>query len=158
MIVATSKKPIPRSFEIKKGATTMKCLVCDNQIRIDTLKQLFNLDPPLLCSRCRTQLVKKSSRVLYEENDWVLDVIERLNRGVVALTRIFSRDLKVAIQKAGRVTAQIKVIETKENLPYPWLGILVREVASKERTQSDGPPLTICVHNKNDDINCLAIV
>jgi len=135
----------------------MKCLVCDNAIRIDTLKQLLNLDPPLLCSRCQTQLIKKSGHILYEANEWVLDVIERLNRGDVVLARIFSRDLKAAIQKAGGSAAGINVEEAKENLPYPWLKILVTEVAPKEENRSNST-LTISVHNKNDDSNFIAIV
>ena len=112
----------------------MKCLVCDNPIRIDTLKQLFSPDPPLLCSRCQAQLIKKSNRILYEANDWIKDVIERLNRGDVVLARMFSRDLKKLIQKAGGASACIKVVETKDDLPYPWLDILVREVIPKEKT------------------------
>ena len=103
----------------------MKCIVCENNIRIDSLKQLFALQPLLLCDHCSQNLVPKSDDVLYEDNEWIRSVIDRLNQGDIILTKLFKNRLQKILLKKGVNRSQIKIIEAKQSLPYPWLEILV---------------------------------
>ena len=106
----------------------MKCVMCDNDIRIDSLKQLFALQPLLLCSRCSQNLIPKSADVLYDDNEWIRTVIDKLNQGDIALTQLFKQDLQKALSKKGALNSKIKIIEAKEDLPYPWLEILIDSI------------------------------
>ena len=111
----------------------MRCIVCDNDIRIDTLKQLFALAPLLLCGRCSQNLIPKSADVLYEDNEWIRLVIDRLNQGDIALIQLFKKDLKKALLNKDVVNSKVEVIEIKEDLPYPWLEILVDDVVGDSK-------------------------
>jgi len=106
----------------------MKCVVCDNEIRIDTLKQLFSLDPLLLCNRCAQYLIPKSADVLYDDNEWIRSVIDRLNQGDIVLIKLFKNQLQKALLKKGAINSKIKIIEAKQDLPYPWLEILIDSI------------------------------
>jgi hypothetical protein len=106
----------------------MKCLVCDNTIRIDTLKQLFAPSPLLLCGRCEQNLIPKQGDVLFEDNEWIRQVIEKLNQGDVILINLFKNNLKAMLQKKKGMISNITIIEHADELPYPWLEILVNEV------------------------------
>jgi len=106
----------------------MKCVVCDHDIRIDTLKQLFTLHPLLLCSRCAQKLVPKSMDVLYHDNDWIRSVIDKLNQGDLILIQLFKPHLQKALLKKGAIHSNISMIEAKKDLTYPWLEILVNSI------------------------------
>jgi len=106
----------------------MKCIVCDNDIRIDSLKQLFALQPLLLCSRCSQSLTPKSANVLYDDNEWIRAVIDKLNQGDIVLIELFKNNLQNALSKKGATRSKIKIIEAKQDLPYPWLEILIDSI------------------------------
>jgi|GEM_PF-1460631 len=131
----------------------MKCIVCDNDIRIDTLKQLFALQPLLLCSRCAHYLIPKSVDVLYEDNDWIRSVVDKLNQGDIALIELFKTPLQKALIKKAAVNFKVKVIKAKDDLPYPWLEILVNSVMKKSRMEALMPStetLVIAVEKQED--------
>lgn len=107
----------------------MICQVCDTEIRIDSLKQLFAWKPLLLCGRCAPHLIPKSGRILFEDNDWISGVIDKLNQGDLVLLALFEQPLKKALKKQKINTAQMLIIEDKKELTYPWLKILVDRVA-----------------------------
>jgi len=111
----------------------MRCLVCDNEIRIDTLKQLFSVQPLILCSRCSENLIPKSADILFEDNEWLRGVVDKLNQGDLALIQLFENHLQRALVKKGALHSQIKTIEMKEDSPYPWLEILVDNIAKEKR-------------------------
>ena len=113
----------------------MKCIVCDNDIKVDSMRQLFALQPLLLCSRCSQNLVPKSADVLYEDNEWIRSVIDKLNQGDIVLIELFRNDLQRALSKKRVINSKIRIIEAKQNLskaknysPYPWLEILVDSI------------------------------
>ena len=106
----------------------MKCIVCDNNISIDSLKQLFALRPLLLCSRCSQNLIPKSADVLYEDNEWIRSVIDKLNQGDIVLIELFKGSLRKVLSKKEVIDSKIKIIEAKEDLPYPWLEILIDSI------------------------------
>lgn len=103
----------------------MKCLVCDQTIQIDTLKLLFKTSPLLLCRCCQQNLVPKQGNILFEHNLWLNQVIERLNQGDVILINLFKKRLKAQLQK--QKSSALTIVEHADNLPYPWLKILVDE-------------------------------
>ena len=111
----------------------MNCIVCDNDIRIDSLKKLFALKPALLCSSCSQYLIPKSLDILYEDNEWIRSVIDKLNQGDIALIELFKNRLQRALSKKGAIHTKVKIIETKQdfpatNSPYPWLEILLDSI------------------------------
>jgi len=139
----------------------MKCIVCDNNIRIDTLKQLFNLKPLLLCSRCSPNLILKSAEILYTDNDWIQLVIDRLDKGDIVLTKLFETALQKALLKRKIATNAIKVVQEANNLPYPWLEILVNNIVTNSRfssTENVAETLFITVKAQEKIHNQLAIV
>jgi len=142
----------------------MKCLVCDNNIRIDTLRQLCTLQPLLLCSLCAHYLIPKSVDVLYNDNEWIRSVIDKLNKGDIALTQLFKSDLQKALLKKKAIHSNIKIIEAKKELPYPWLKILVADMRldSKDSQEHHLSPSTesivITVEKQKNARNQIAIV
>jgi len=111
----------------------MKCLVCDNDIRIDTLRQLFSVQPLRLCGRCSENLRPKSTEILFEDNEWMRSVIDKLNQGDIILIQLFKSHLEKALIKIGGVHSKVKIIESKEDLPYPWLEILLESILKHPR-------------------------
>ena len=103
----------------------MRCIVCDNDIRIDSLNQLFAFQPLLLCSCCSQNLIPKSTDILYEDNEWIRSVINRLNQGDIILIKLFKNRLQKILAKKSVTRSKIKIIEAKQDLPYPWLEVLV---------------------------------
>lgn len=106
----------------------MRCIRCDNEIRINTLKQLFAWQPLLLCGHCSPNLVSKSTDFLFEDNEWMRSVIDKLNQGDLILIQLFKNELKKALAKHSTEHLKIEIIESKKDLPYPWLEILVNSV------------------------------
>jgi len=133
----------------------MKCIVCDNGIRIDSLKQLFALRPPLFCHRCAQNLIPKSADILYEDNEWIRAVIDRLNQGDIVLTRLFENSLQKVLTKKGVINSKIKIIEAKEDLPYPWLEILLDSIGfdSKEGALDGTGDFIVVAVCKQDNVS-----
>jgi hypothetical protein len=123
----------------------MKCLVCDNTIRIDTLKQLFAPSPLQLCVRCEQRLIPKEGEILFENNEWIRHIIEKLNQGDIILINLFKNTLKAALHKKKATISNITIIEYSQEIPYPWLEILVNEA------------LTISSDNRNISAELLVI-
>jgi len=114
----------------------MKCLVCDNDIRVDTLNQLFSLQPLKLCGRCSPNLRPKSKEVLFEDNEWIRAVIDKLNQGDIALVQLFENSLRKALIRKKIVDSKLKIIESRDDLPYPWLEILVNRVLNDSKKET----------------------
>ena len=139
----------------------MKCVVCDNDIRIDTLKQLCALNPLLLCSHCSQNLVLKSADVLYDDNEWIRFVIDKLNQGDIALTQLFKNDLQKALLKKKVTHVNIKIIEAKKDLPYPWLEILIDSIRLDSKDHHLATSLesvVVAVEKQKDASNQIVIV
>jgi len=113
----------------------MKCLVCDHPIRINTLKQLFATSPLLLCGSCEQHLVPKLGDALFQDNEWIRQVIEKLNQGDMILIHLFKNKLKAMLQKKKGTASNITIIEYSDELPYPWLEILVNETLGSSSRQ-----------------------
>jgi len=142
----------------------MKCLVCDNQITINTLSALFNPEPLLLCTHCNKNLItpqpqgvlslnrndaaqihlKKEANILYEQNDWLLDVISRLNQGDLELRKIFFTDLKKVLN--GHLDKKILLETGGASAPqYPWLELLATDIGVQMGDDSQTPCLILSV-------------
>ena len=138
----------------------MKCLVCDQTIRINTLKQLFSPSPLLLCGRCEQHFIPKSGDVLFENNAWIRQVIEKLNQGDMVLLSLFERHLKNALHKRTRIDSNIKIIEYSDDLPYPWLEILIHQVLDTPADQkvASTETLVITVVAQKNEPNQLSLI
>jgi len=138
----------------------MKCLVCDNEIRINTLKQLFSPAPLLVCGRCEQQLIPKQGDVLFEDNDWLRAVIDQLNQGDVALIDLFKNHLKRTLRKRKAAMSTIKIVEYSDELPYPWLKILVDKALVPSSRQHDpaAESLVVGVVSQKNVSNQLSIL
>lgn len=139
----------------------MKCLVCDRMIRIETLKQLFSLQPLKLCLHCSIQLVPKSDNVLFEENIWLHDVVARLNKGDLILLEIFKKRLKRLLKQGNYCLEDMDVIEFNEDLPFPWLHILFKEIKGelKQDLSPEGKStLVLAVVKQENHLNQLIIM
>ena len=137
----------------------MRCLVCDQPIQINTLKQLFAATPLLLCGYCESSLVPKQGSILFENNEWIRQVIEKLNRGDLILINLFKNNLKAALQKKKNIDSKIIILEHSDGLPYPWLEILVNEVlkVSNLKQIPSIEPLVISVVEQEHTFNQLSI-
>ena len=72
----------------------MKCLVCHQLIVINRFKEVLSIQSPLLCVSCQNQMIRKKGGLLFEENEWLKSVIERLNKGDIILTKcLINREL-----------------------------------------------------------------
>lgn len=107
----------------------MICLICEVDIRIETLQQLFSVKPLMMCNRCQPLLVKKSKTIIYEENEWIRQIISRLDRGDLALLEIFKADFEKALKTNLAFNKKIIIIEEKNEIPYPWLQILFDSIS-----------------------------
>lgn len=107
----------------------MNCLVCDNQIRIDSVGQLFAFSPLLLCGKCAPFLVPSSGVPLFEGNPWMTEVIKRLDKGDLALIQLFEPAFRKAFKRLGIGIDEVTVVGDFEALPYPWLQILTEKTA-----------------------------
>lgn len=138
----------------------MKCLVCDHTIRIDTLKQLFATSTLLLCQRCEQNLIPKQGNILFEGNEWLRHVIEKLNQGDVILINLFKNRLKAELQKKKSSISNITIVEHADDLPYPWLEILVNEVlkASSRRRSTTDEILVVSVVAHENIPNQISII
>lgn len=138
----------------------MKCLVCDHTISIDTLKQLFASSPPLLCGHCEQNFISKRGNVLFENNDWIRFVIDRLNQGDLILIHLFKKNLKAALQKKKALVSQIRIVEYSEEIPYPWLEILVNETLnlSGNRQRFSTELLVVSVIDQANISNQISII
>jgi len=138
----------------------MKCIVCDNDIRIDSLKLLFALRPPLLCSRCSQNLIPKSANVLYEDNEWIRSIIDKLNQGDILLIELFKNSLRKTLLKKGAINSKIKIIEAKQDLPYPWLEILIDslELDSKKRNLNTSMKSIVVAVEKQKNVDYQIVI
>ena len=126
----------------------MKCLSCDNQITITTLTQIFSYKPLIICERCEKNLIKKNDTILYETNEWILEIIDRLNQGDIILIEIFSKQFHKSLIKKLPLTSTIKFSSKQEPVPYPWIKILTHQILSKFKhtPNPNAHELTISVH------------
>ena len=139
----------------------MKCIVCGNNIKIDSLKQLFALRPLLLCSRCSQNLIPKSSDVLYKDNEWIRSIIDKLNQGDIALIDIFKKDLQRALSKKVAIKFKVIIVEAKQDLPYPWLEILVDRIelnSKRECLAKSTEAIVVAVVKQKNVVHQVAII
>ena len=140
----------------------MKCLVCDNEIRIDSLKQLFSPQPLRLCSRCSVNLVPAvEAGTLFQRNEWMDTVIERLNRGDLVLIELFKKELLKKISQKEWRGYQIMTENPVQEMPYPWLEILVQQVekdAKANISECSADVLTLTVEKAKNVENQIGII
>ena len=140
----------------------MKCVVCDNTIRIDSLKQLFSPEPLQLCGRCAPNLVSsKSPDTLFEDNEWMRSVIDKLNQGDLVLLELFKNPLRKVLLRKEWKNHSIKVERLEKDVPYPWLEILYQQVWQDNQPQKmvlSAEHMTLSVEKEKNTKSQIAIL
>ena len=140
----------------------MKCLVCDSTIRIDSLKQLFSPEPLRLCGRCVPNLVpSKSPDILFENNEWMRSVIDKLNQGDLVLLELFKNPLRKVLLRKEWKNHSIKVERLEKDVPYPWLDILYQQVWQDNQPKKIVPSaehVTLSVEKEKNTKSQIAIL
>jgi len=107
----------------------MRCLVCDNEIRINCLKQLFSFQPLRICSRCSVNLIPSVEvGILFQRNEWMESVIDKLNQGDLVLIELFKNELLKQLSCKEWKNYRVEAANLDKEIPYPWLEILVQQV------------------------------
>jgi len=136
----------------------MKCLVCHQPIVINRFQELFALEVPLLCVPCQTQLIRKKRGALYEENEWLKSVIQRLNKGDIILTELFINSFYFEIKRRLKDQHQICILNYGSNSPYPWMGILLDQVKQKLTPLERKRAQLLLIEDVNSESQCIKII
>ncbi|MBQ4164423.1 MAG: hypothetical protein IJD87_05020 [Turicibacter sp.] len=136
----------------------MKCLVCHQPIVINRFQELLALESPLLCVPCQTQLIPKKGETLFEENEWLKSVIERLNKGDIILTELFINSFYFEIKRRLKYQQQICILNYGSNIPYPWMVILLDRVKQKLTSLERERIQLVFIEEVNSDSQCIKIM
>lgn len=131
----------------------MGCLVCDNQIRIDSLAQLFALEPLRLCGRCLPNLIPANSdNSLFKDNEWIRSVIDRLNRGDLVLVKLFEKRMHSLLRKKLR-NYSVEIMNPKKEIPYPWMEVLYQQAVKGTKRENIDPSAEVLFINLETEEN-----
>ena len=122
----------------------MRCLVCNNDIRIATLKQIFSPQPLILCDRCDAGLRPASSTTLFETTDVIQTIVARLDRGDLILLDILKRPFIRLFKKYHQNISSLTAVEAASGV-YPWEKMLAADVmlAIGKRLDPSGLPFVL---------------
>ena len=109
----------------------MKCLVCHQEIIINRFHDFLSLNPLELCDRCESSFIQKKGPVLFEDNDWLQQVIARLEKGDMILIKLFLSFFEREAKRQLKTQDQVTVLEFNTRGPYPWFSILMEQVKQK---------------------------
>ena len=136
----------------------MKCLVCHQLIVINRFKEVLSIQSPLLCVSCQNQMIRKKGGLLFEENEWLKSVIERLNRGDIILTKLFINSFYVEIKRRLKYQHQIYILDYSANSPYPWMVILLDQVKQKLTPLERESVQLLLIKEVNSDRQCIKMM
>ena len=136
----------------------MKCLFCHKPILINRFQELFALESPLLCVLCQTQLIPKKGETLFEENEWLKSVIQRLNKGDIILTELFINSFYFEIKRRLKDQHQIRILNYSGNNTYPWMVILLDKVKQKLTSLERERVQLVFIEEVNSDSQCIKIM
>lgn len=109
----------------------MRCLVCHQFIVINRFQELLAFEAPCICATCQQYLIKKKGPCLFEQNDWIDKVIERLEKGDLILVQLFISAYWKEIKKQLKLKSQVMILNYVSAAPYPWIDILLEEVEKR---------------------------
>lgn len=136
----------------------MKCLVCHQLIVINRFQELLSLESPLLCVTCQTQFIRKKEGDLFEENEWLKSVIERLNKGDIILIELFINPLYYEIKRRLKHQSQISIFNHTVNSPYPWMIILLNQVKQKLTSLEGKQVHLLPIEDVSCDKHCIKLL
>lgn len=109
----------------------MNCLVCHEEITINRFHDFLSPKPLDLCAHCELSFSKKRGPILFEDNDWLQQVIARLEKGDIILIKLFLSSFEREAKRQLKTQDQAMVLEFKTRGPYPWFSILMEQVKQK---------------------------
>ena len=106
----------------------MRCLVCFQLITIHNLQDIFALNDPCLCSKCKRNLKIGENHCLFEQNEWLLSVLERLDQGDLVLLQLFIPQYVKEIRKQFRSYKSVTILDMSGEGHYPWSDVLLEQL------------------------------
>ncbi|MGL4374278.1 MAG: hypothetical protein ACRCS6_10865 [Turicibacter sp.] len=115
----------------------MSCLICNEVIQINRFQDLFSLKTPIICQTCdglvkvhikKTQHDQLMHLSLYEENPFMVSLLERIQKGDIVLQEIFYPVIKRTLLEHLNVYKEMLSID-ETDLTYPPFAILVERLA-----------------------------
>lgn len=97
----------------------MRCLVCYQFIVINRFQELLSLEPPIICATCQQYLVRKKGPCLFEQNEWMTEVVERLKKGDLILVQLFISAYYQEIKRQLKLKSHIMILNPVSPGPYP---------------------------------------
>jgi len=65
---------------------------------------------------------------LFQHNEWLDSVIDKLNQGDLVLVELFKKELIKQLSRKEWKNHRVEIEKLDQNVPYPWLEILVGQV------------------------------
>jgi hypothetical protein len=65
---------------------------------------------------------------LFQRNEWMVSVMDKLNQGDLVLLELFKKELLKKLARKEWQNYRVVVENPNQELPYPWLEILVQQV------------------------------
>ena len=97
----------------------MRCLVCYQFIVINRFQELLAHEPPIICATCQQYLVRKKGPCLFEQNEWMTEVVERLKKGDLILVQLFISAYYQEIKRQLKLKSHIMILNPVSQGPYP---------------------------------------
>ena len=97
----------------------MRCLVCYQFIIINRFQELLAIEPPIICATCQQYLVRKKGPCLFEQNEWMIEVVERLKKGDLILVQLFISAYYQEIKRQLKLKSHIMILNPVSQEPYP---------------------------------------
>lgn len=139
----------------------MSCLICNEVIQINRFQDLFNLKTPIICQTCdklvkvnlnKTQHDQIFHISLYEENAFMVSLLDRIKKGDIVLQDIFYPLIKRTILEHFKVYKEMLSID-ETDLAYPPFAILVERLAGDLPKSEAGQILIFSERFGKKDVN-----
>lgn len=98
----------------------MKCLVCFQLITINNFQDILTMEAPCVCHKCKQYLIGGKQNHLFKQTEWLMSVIERLEKGDFVLLQLFIPRYVKEIKRQLRCNQTITILNMTGKGPYPW--------------------------------------
>ena len=106
----------------------MKCLVCFQLITINNFQDILTMEAPCVCHKCKQYLIGGKQNHLFKQNEWLMSVIERLEKGDFVLLQLFIPRYVKEIKRQLRCNQTITILNMTGKGPYPWGEVLIEQL------------------------------
>jgi len=130
----------------------MPCLVCHDHIAISGFQLVFSWKEPLLCQRCSPHLKMGSGSKVFVYNEWLQTVVDRLEKGDVALLEILRPAVGKKMSEPLKRKKAVVACHSKAPPIYPWLSMLAKSIQAKP-IRPEEKSVTISLNDSETDFS-----